>query len=108
MNREYLGLGSEPVTGEQPSASLPDRAYSAVEVAWRDAVDRRDWKSPTLETALRSLARQARRRGVPMSAVLRALNGIVRPEAGGDSSLDADGMREWAGTVVITAYYHHD
>jgi hypothetical protein len=61
-----------------------------------------------LRTALQALARTARDDGVGITDVLRTLDAVCRPSVGGDGALDWDHVREWAGGVVIGAYYRDD
>jgi hypothetical protein len=63
---------------------------------------------PGTRLALATYARDGRARGVPVSVLLRALDTIVRPSAGGDAALDLGGARALAGTALIRAYYAHD
>ncbi|GJG85514.1 hypothetical protein tb265_06950 [Gemmatimonadetes bacterium T265] len=94
-----------------PATVLPafrDGLYQAVRAAWRDGHAARHPQYPPLERALERLARAARDHGIVTSAVLRTLDAVCRPADGGDDALDWDHVREWAGGVVIRAYYRAD
>jgi hypothetical protein len=79
--------------------------FGAVRDAWQRARAAHDAEHPALRLALAMFARDGRARGVPVEALLRALDTIVRPHPGGDAALDFGRAREAAGTLLIRAYY---
>jgi hypothetical protein len=79
--------------------------FGAVREAWQRARAAHEAEHPALRLALAVFARDGRARGVPVEALLRALDTIVRPHAGGDAALDFGRAREAAGALLIRAYY---
>lgn len=59
-----------------------------------------------LDLALAAYARDGRARQVPVDALLRALDTVVRAGPGGDP--DADGLGAWARARLIRRYYGAD
>jgi hypothetical protein len=101
---------STPLSG-MPAAvpsALRDGHYQAVRTAWVEGCRLGDRQYPPLRTALERLALEARACGVSAAEVLRTLDTVCRRQAGGDEALDWDHVREWAGRVVIRAYYRDD
>jgi hypothetical protein len=90
-----------------PSA-LRHGLYQAVRRAWQAGCRAADPVHPPLRAALETLAREARAGALPVTDVLRTLDAVCRPYVGGDGTLDWDHVREWAGGVVIGAYYRDD
>jgi hypothetical protein len=82
--------------------------FGAVREAWRLARAAGDDGRVRLSLALAVYARDGRARGVPVATLLRALDTIVAPHAGGDDALDYGGARAWAGSALIRAYYRDD
>lgn len=78
--------------------------YSALSEAWSASRARRDHSRPQLDLALRAYARDGRARGVPVHVLLVGLDRLMRGP-NGDSTPDAEQLRELAGTTVIRAYY---
>ena len=89
-------------------AALRGGPYQTVRRAWEAGCRAADPTHPPLRAALQALARTARDGGVAVSDVLRTLDAVCRPSVGGDGALDWDHVREWAGRVVIAAYYRDD
>jgi hypothetical protein len=96
-----------PLVGKLPP-SIERRSYAAVRDAWKESLEVCEPKHEPLAVALRSFAREARAHAVTPAVLLTALDAIVRPSMGGDSSLDWDHVREWAGMIAIRAYYQDD
>jgi hypothetical protein len=88
--------------------ALREGPYQVVRRAWEAGCRAMDPTHPPLRTALQALARTARDDGVGITDVLRTLDAVCRPSVGGDGALDWDHVREWAGGVVIGAYYRDD
>jgi hypothetical protein len=94
-----------------PEARTP--YFTAVREAWRRARHAlpltagpgEEGGRRVLALALAAYARDGRARGVPVATLLRALDTVVRPQDGGDPTLDAGGARAWAGSALIRAYY---
>jgi hypothetical protein len=87
--------------------ALREGAYARVRAAWVQGCRAHVAQHPPLRAALDELARTARGAALPVADVLRTLDAVCRPHAGGDAALDWDHVREWAGHVVIRAYYAH-
>jgi hypothetical protein len=103
---------SEPERVAGTPAAVPEALrhgpYEAVRRAWEAGRRAADPVHPPLQAALQSLARTARAEGVAINELLRTLDAVCRSSLGGDGTLDWDHVREWAGTVVIGAYYRDD
>ena len=103
---------AEPQRAVEAPVAVPEALregpYQAVRRAWEAGCRAADPTHPPLRAALQALARTARDGGVAVSGVLRTLNAVCRPSVGGDGALDWDHVREWAGGVVIAAYYRDD
>ena len=97
----------QPAPDAVPPA-LRDGPYHAVRDAWAAGRAAHDPQYPPLERELERLARTARGRDVPVAEVLRTLDAVCRAPLGGSAALDWDNVREWAGRVVIRAYYRGD
>ena len=96
-----------PLAGKLP-LSIERRSYAAVRDAWKESLAVCDPKHEPLAAALRLFAREGRAHAVAPAVLLTALDAIVRSSMGGDSTLDWDHVREWAGMIVIRAYYQDD
>jgi hypothetical protein len=93
---------------ETVAPAFRDGLFQAVREAWVAGAKAREPQYPPLERQLRILARAARERDLPVADVLRTLDAVCRPPAGGDASLDWDSVRDWAGRVAIAAHYRSD
>lgn len=110
-----MGSG-RPAPGPDPEADVPalvpaalrDGPYQAVRAAWVAGCRAHAPEHPPLRAALERLARTARAAAVPAAAVLRTLDAVCDSRNGGDSALDWDHVRPWAGAVAIRAYYRDD
>jgi hypothetical protein len=103
---------AEPERVSDAPATVPEPLrhgeYQAVRRAWEAGCRAVEPEHPPLRAALQRLARTARDGAVPISEVLRTLDAVCRPSVGGDGTLAWDHVREWAGGVVIEAYYRDD
>ena len=80
---------------------------AAVRDAWARLRAELDPRGDALALALAIFARDGRARGVPVAALLRALDSLIRPTA----EMEGVGfarVREWAGTQVNRADYRAD
>jgi len=89
-------------------ADVERRSYAAVREAWKQSLAQCEPHHEPLAVALRTFAREARAHGVSPAVLLTALDALIRPSLGGDSALDWDSVREWAGMIAIRAYYQDD
>lgn len=105
MHREP---GSHPPVPDTVPSALPSALFQEVQQTWVAGRAACDPQYPPLRSAIERLARAAREREVPVSDVLRALDAVCRSHLGGDSSLDWDHVRAWAGGLTIRAYYRDD
>jgi hypothetical protein len=80
----------------------------AVREGWRRAWEAHDPEHPAFCRALAAYAQDGRARAVPIGALLRALDALVRPAEGGQAALDFGRARERAGTLLIRSYYRSD
>jgi hypothetical protein len=109
-----LGISGSGAPDEAPAHRMPagvplalrDGPYDAVRAAWEAAHRAWEVEHPPLRAALERLAGVARRAQVPVAAVLCTLDAVARPEGG--RRLDWPRLRQWAGRVVIGAYYRDD
>ena len=93
-----------PARPELRDAASPYLA--AVHHAWREVCATSEPRSDALRLALHALARDARARGLAVSALLRMLDQLTKPRSPADAETPGfDRVREWAGTEVIRAYY---
>ena len=106
------GGASKPARSPSETRAMPeslrgpvfDRMYDA----WAEARRVHDPELPAFIDALKALARYAREKQLDVAVLLKALDAVTRPEAGGEPMLDWDHVREIAGRVVIRAYYRDD
>jgi hypothetical protein len=98
---------SHPGNGKLP-VDVERRTYAAVRDAWRESLQRCEPHHEPLADALRAFAREARAHAVSAAVLLTSLDALIRPSLGGDSALDWDHVREWAGKIAIRAYYQDD
>jgi hypothetical protein len=102
---------SEPTAasaGPDIPAALRSALFDRLLDAWREARERRDAHDGRFELALKAFGVYARARGVPPADMLRALNAVIDPRNGGDSTLDWDDLRQHAGQIAIASYYRDD
>ncbi|MDF1503952.1 hypothetical protein [Roseisolibacter sp. H3M3-2] len=90
-----------PHTAAAPAAA----AVAGVRAAWQLARRDADPHAEPFAQALRAYARDAHAGGVPVSALLQALDGLVRRD---DGEPGFERVREWAGSQVIRAYFRAD
>ena len=98
-----------PARGAREPA-LRSPYLGAVRDAWRRAREMREPYADGLALALCLFARDGRARGVPVSALLQTLDGLVRPRVIGDNVelAELELARSWAGAQVIRAYHGAD
>jgi hypothetical protein len=89
-------------------AAMRGPAFDHVRDTWAEARRLREPELPSFIDALVALAHYARRNGLEVAELLKALDAVTRPESGGEPGLDWDHVREIAGRVVIRAYYRDD
>ena len=108
------GGGQDASSARTPSDALtmPDALrgpdFDRMYEAWGEARRKHDPELPAFTESLKALARHARATNLDVSALLKALDSVTRPESGGEQVLDWDHVREIAGRVVIRAYYRDD
>lgn len=81
-------------------------ALDAVRRAWRATPADVDPRTEALAGALRALAREGHARGATVESLLCALDRLTRWVGAADELEPGFGIvRDWAGTVVIRAYF---
>ena len=86
--------------------ALPALLHPPLQAAWERTRARVDPRSEVLADALHTVAREARTRGAPVTALLRALDRLAAMDGGADGGFAR--VRAWAGTEIIRAYYRDD
>jgi hypothetical protein len=82
--------------------------FGALREAWRHAREERDPCTSSLALALCLFTCDARARGIPVDALLLAVDRLIRSAPNTAESAELEPVRAWASAQVIRAYHRAD